>query len=253
MTRADENGRERGGDDMVAAEYVLGVTPAHERQDVARRIASDAEFARLVDAWEMRLSPLARDYDEVPPPEALKGALDQRLFGAGQFDTGQSDTGQSDTGPSDSVASRLWQSLTVWRGIAAASLVALVVYAAIPFISPPAEGPAVELVASLGAEDSDVRYLAVYDAARDRVGLSRLSGAPAAERDFELWVIEGDNSPVSLGVIPPGETVQLTIPEAVSRVLGEAAILAISLEPAGGSPTGQPTGPVVAAGDLRKI
>ncbi len=145
MTPADENGREQGGDDMVAAEYVLGVTPARERQDVARRIASDAEFARLVDAWEMRLSPLARDYDEVPPHEALKRALDRRLF----------DTGQSDAAPSDSVASRLWQSLTVWRGIAAASLVALVVYAAIPFISPPAEGPSVELVASLAAEDSD--------------------------------------------------------------------------------------------------
>lgn len=238
MTPADENGREQGGGDLVAAEYVLGVTPAQERQDVARRIASDTEFARLVDAWEERLSPLARDYDEVPPPDALKGALDRRLF---------------DTAPSDSVASRLWQSLTVWRGIAAASLVALLVYAALPFISPPAEGPAVELVASLAAEDSDVRYLAVYDAARDRVGLSRLSGAPAAERDFELWVIEGDNSPVSLGVIPPGETVHLTIPEAVSRALAETAILAISLEPVGGSPTGQPTGPVVAAGDLRKI
>jgi anti-sigma-K factor RskA len=238
MTPADENGREQGGDDLVAAEYVLGVTPAQERQDVARRIASDAEFARLVEAWEMRLAPLARDYDEVPPPEAIKRALDGRLF---------------DAAPSESAASRFWQSLTVWRGIAAASLVALLVYAAIPFLTPPAEGPGVGLVASLAAEDSDVRYLAVYDAARDRVGLSHLSGLPAAERDFELWVIEGDNSPVSLGVIPPGETVQLTIPEAVSRMLGEAAILAISLEPVGGSPTGQPTGPVVAAGDLRKI
>ncbi|HUE46069.1 MAG TPA: anti-sigma factor [Aestuariivirgaceae bacterium] len=243
MTPADENGRERDGDDLVAAEYVLGVTPAQERQDVARRIASDTAFARLVDAWEMLLSPLARNYDEVPPPEALKRALDRRLFHAGQ----------PDTGPSDSAASRLWQSLTVWRGIAAASLVALFVYVALPFAGPPAEGPAVGLVASLAAEDSDVRYLAVYDAARDRVGLSRMSGIPAAEHDFELWVIEGDNSPVSLGVIPPGETVQLTIPEAVSRMLGETAILAISLEPVGGSPTGQPTGPVVAAGDLRKI
>lgn len=238
MTPADENGREPGGDDIVAAEYVLGVTPAQERQDVARRVATDAEFARLVEAWEERLSPLARHYEEVPPPEAVKRALDQRLF---------------DTARSESVTPSLWQSLTVWRGIAAASLVALLVYAAIPLVGPPTERPAVELVASLAAEDSDVRYLAVYDAARDRVGLSRLSGAPAAERDFELWVIEGENAPVSLGIIPPGETVHLTIPEDVSRALGESAILAISLEPAGGSPTGQPTGPVVAAGDLRKI
>lgn len=238
MTPADENGWEHGGDDMVAAEYVLGVTPAQERQAVARRIAADMEFARLVDAWEERLSPLARDYDEVQPPETVKRALDRRLF---------------DTAPSGSVAPGFWQSLALWRAIAAASLVALVVYAAIPFIGPPAEDPTLGLVASLAAEDSDVRYLAVYDAEHDRVGLSHLSGAPAAERDFELWVIEGDNPPVSLGIIPPGEAVQLTVPEAASRALGENAVLAISLEPAGGSPTGQPTGPVVAAGDLRKI
>jgi anti-sigma-K factor RskA len=59
MTPADEHEREPGGDDMFAAEYVLGVLPADERQIAAHRIAADAGFARLVEQWEERLSPLA--------------------------------------------------------------------------------------------------------------------------------------------------------------------------------------------------
>ncbi|TJX21097.1 MAG: anti-sigma factor, partial [Mesorhizobium sp.] len=49
MTLAEDNGPERGGDDLFAAEYVLGVLPAEERQIASRRIDSETEFARLVD------------------------------------------------------------------------------------------------------------------------------------------------------------------------------------------------------------
>ncbi|TIO39068.1 MAG: anti-sigma factor, partial [Mesorhizobium sp.] len=51
MTLAEENGPERGGDDLLAAEYVLGVLAADERQIASRRIDTEAGFARLVDAW----------------------------------------------------------------------------------------------------------------------------------------------------------------------------------------------------------
>jgi anti-sigma-K factor RskA len=40
---------------------------------------------------------------------------------------------------------------------------------------------------------------------------------------------------------------------ALQQKLAQGAVLAISVEPAGGSPTGQPTGPVVATGDLKSI
>ncbi|TIW66389.1 MAG: anti-sigma factor, partial [Mesorhizobium sp.] len=55
MTLAEENGPERGGDDLFAAEYVLGVLAADERQIASRRIEADAAFARLVDRWEVHL------------------------------------------------------------------------------------------------------------------------------------------------------------------------------------------------------
>ena len=66
-------------------------------------------------------------------------------------------------------------------------------------------------------------------------------------------MIEGQNAPVSMGVIPVGATAHLAVSPGNKAKLDAGAVLAVSLEPTGGSPTGQPTGPVVAAGDLKSI
>ncbi|TIW83901.1 MAG: anti-sigma factor, partial [Mesorhizobium sp.] len=80
------------------------------------------------------------------------------------------------------------------------------VYAVLPYVNPPVQPPGTRLVASLSADNSNVKYLAVYDAARHEVGLSLVSGDRGAGKDFELWMIEGKNAPVSMGVIPAGQT-----------------------------------------------
>ncbi|MFD2816594.1 anti-sigma factor domain-containing protein [Paracoccus aerius] len=67
---------------------------------------------------------------------------------------------------------------------------------------PVAPTPEVRLVALLAHEGSNVHYMAVYDTDDGEVGLSHLSGNPAAGQDFELWVIQDpQQAPVSLGVI----------------------------------------------------
>ncbi len=243
MSPVDDNNPERGSDDLVAAEYVLGVLPAHEREAAGRRIETEREFARLVDAWEVRLSPLGLAYPEVPPPEGLKAAIDGRLFASPAASV--ADTARERAG--------LWSSLAFWRGLAAVAVAAIAIAIAIPYVNPPAEQPGIRLVASLAADSSDVKYLAVYDATQHEVGLSHVAGARAAGKDFELWMIEGKNAPVSMGIIPSGPTVHIELTPALQRKLAQGAVLAISVEPAGGSPTGQPTGPVVATGDLKSI
>ncbi|RJT31364.1 anti-sigma factor [Mesorhizobium waimense] len=239
MTLAEDNGPERGGDDLFAAEYVLGVLAMDERQIASRRIDTETAFARLVDNWEVHFSPMAAAYPEIEPPASVKPALDRRLFAS-----------SSAAAPP---RAGLWSSLGFWRGLAAAAVAALAIYVAVPYLSPPAVAPQERLVASLAADGSDVKYLVVYDAARRDVGLSLVSGERAAGKDFELWMIEGKNAPVSMGVIPAGQTTHLTVAPAVQQKLAQGAVLAVSVEPTGGSPTGQPTGPVVAAGDLKGI
>lgn len=239
MSEAAET-EERGGDDMLAAEYVLGVLPADERQAAASRLAADRGFAALVDRWEAHLSPMNGSYEEVEAPAGLKAALDRRLFASTAME------------PRGAVRGGLWASLAFWRGLSAAALAALAVYAAVPFLAPRAPAPQ-PLVASLQAKDSDVEYVALFDKARHQVALSHMSGERAADRDFELWMIEGGHAPVSMGVIPAGSTIRIELSREAQAKLAAGAVLAISLEPQGGSPTGQPTGPVVAAGDLREI
>ncbi len=238
MTLAQDNGPDSGSDDLLAAEYVLGALPADERQAAARRIEAEPGFARLVDAWEVRLAPLASAYAETEPPAAVKSAIDRRLFALGS---------------ADAVRPGLWSSLAFWRALTAAAIAALAIYVAVPYVNTPVDRPQVRLVASLAADNSDVKYLAVYDATHHEVGLSHVAGERASGRDFELWMIEGQQPPVSMGVIPVGSTVHIELAPELQRKLSSGAVLAISLEPSGGSPTGQPTGPVVAAGNLKNI
>ncbi|TSE21377.1 Anti-sigma-K factor rskA [Tepidimonas alkaliphilus] len=63
---------------------------------------------------------------------------------------------------------------------------------------------------------------------------------PGPQRSWELWAVPVEGQPISLGLAPPGHATPVRTPP------GEVAFkaLAVSLEPAGGSPTGTPTGPV---------
>ena len=58
---------------------------------------------------------------------------------------------------------------------------------------------------------------------------------------------------LELGVIPQGASVRMPVTEVLRAKIASGAVFAISVEPAGGSTTGAPTGPVVAAGDLKAI
>jgi anti-sigma-K factor RskA len=240
MTPADDNGPEPGSDEFVAAEYVLGVLPADERQAAAARVETDPAFARLVDAWELRLSPIADAYELAEPPAELKQALDRRLF------TGAASAAEPRAG--------MWQSLAFWRGLAALATAAFVIAIAVSVLQPPAGEPeARQLVASVAPKDSDVQYVAVYDPATEEIGLSHVAGERPQGKDFELWVIVGQNAPVSLGVIPEGQGVHLPVNPATRDDLEAGALFAISVEPQGGAPEGKPTGPIVAAGGLNAI
>ena len=242
MTRAGEYDEDGGGDNILAAEYVVGALSAGERNDVAARIKRDADFARLVERWEVDLAPMQDGFAPVEPPASVKRKLDERLFAA--------TSGAAAARPS---GGGLWNSLALWRGLTAAAVLAVAILAARPYLIETPEPEASRLVASLAPRESDVHYFVVYDARTADIGLSHVTGERQTGRDFELWVIENGQSPASLGIIPAGSTVHLAVDQALRERIGQGAVFAISLEPQGGSPTGQPSGPVVAAGDLRDI
>lgn len=223
-----------GDDDSLAAEFALGGLPEEDRARLAHRVEVDAAFARLVADWEERLVPMADGFVPGDLPPAVKRALDLRLFGQV---------------PSERAG--VWSGVAIWRAIAGVATAAFLLVLALPFLSP--DLSADRLAATLAADGSDVTYLAVYEPATGSVRLAHMTGDPVAGRAFQLWVARGAEAPVSLGIIPAGASTRLEVSGANRTLMTSAAHLAISLEPPGGSPTGQPTGPVLAVGDLLDI
>lgn len=234
----NEESAKRGDDrDLLAAEYVLGVLDQAARQEVRRRIAADPDFAGIVADWEARLAAFGDAYQSVSPPGHLKAAIDARLFGQ-----------------KAPAAGRFWQTIGFWRPLAIVTSLLFVLSTAIGlwngvFLPPPAGN----LIVSLQAEGSPVSFVALYQPGTDAVRLSPVSGEAEAGKDFELWLIEGDNPAVSLGVLPKTGSARIALPPRLARRLVAGTTLAISLEPAGGSPTGVATGPIVAIGQARPI
>jgi anti-sigma-K factor RskA len=204
--------------DAFAAEYVLGVLDAAERARAEERIKRDSTFAASVAAWEQRLSGLNESYDEVPAPNLLP-KIEARLF------------------PVAAKPRRSWMN---W--LAGAVTAAAVVLAAF-VILPPTTG--VTFTSTLSAEGQSLVILASYSDGTIR--LDRTGGTDAgAGNDYELWLIEGEKPPVSLGLIDAPQV------EFAVANMPEGATLAISLEPAGGSTTGAPTGPVLVTGKVQR-
>lgn len=205
-------------EDMIAAEYVLGALDLGERAKAEARLKIDTKFADRVMGWENRLSGLNEDFDLAQLPD-LMPKIESRLF--------------------PKAPKRNWfTDLRLWGGAAAAAL-AVVGYLA---LTP----PKAEMTATLVADANGVQFGAVIT--QGRLTITRIKGdVPDAAHSHQLWIIFGTNPPVSLGVIPAnGETIPL---------LGAAAgaVLAVTLEQAGGSPNGQPQGPIIAAGTLAKV
>lgn len=209
--------------DLLAAEYVLGVLEGEDREAAVRLLTDDPDFARAVEAWQRRLSPLASHVAPVTPPADLWQRIAAR------------------TGTTAGIVPfhrrvRFWQATTAGALAIAASLAAFVVLhqpapPGVAVLSPLAGGAAPVLMAI--AEPNGT--LMVRPTAQISV---------PADKDLELWQLpQGATRPQSLGVLPSsGKTLEVA--------LAQNTQLLVSLEPKGGSPTGQPTGPVLYGGLL---
>lgn len=66
----------------------------------------------------------------------------------------------------------------------------------------------------------------------------------------ELWLIPAGQKPIAVGMIDTGAPTTIKLDRALVVRLGPTAALAVSVKPPGGSPTGQPTGPVIGKGSI---
>ena len=236
------------GNQLLAAEYVLGVLGIEERREVERRLAQEPALAREVAFWEERLGGLADAVAPVPPPPQLWSGINAVISVPPPPVAAPRRSGPS-----------LWQSLAFWRafGIGAGAL-ATASIAGLTYLgdglstAPPPRAP--PLMATLGGAAGQPNFVAAITATGDGLVVVPAALLTNDPRAFELWLIPvGETTPRSLGLIQPGQPIKLTIPPDLAGRLTPDATLAVSLEPPGGSPTGAPTGPVIAAGKLASL
>ncbi|MBO6676570.1 MAG: anti-sigma factor [Rhizobiales bacterium] len=226
-------------DEALAAEYALGLLNAAERQAFEQRLRDEPALRATVASWDETFLPLADDFEPVAPPSGALAAIETRLF----------------ADASSQEANSGWlSSLWFWRSFsavaaAAALFLALAVY--LPSFGPRTEGQA--FIAQLQNEGGSLSIAAYFEPGSATLVLTRASGEPAADRDFELWLIAPDRPPVSLGTLPSGERVEIAVDESLASQLNIGTDLAISDEPNGGSPTGQPTGDILAVSPLAAL
>ncbi len=230
MTSADDH----NDDAALAGEYALHLMDAQTRCAFEDRLQAEPALRRLVAEWDERFVSLADDFVPVAPPPLVKSRIDGILFAD---------------------AARPASRVSLWRALLGAGFAAafgLAVLAILPQVDAP-DTFAPRFTAELAAADQSLVVLASYAPELGVLRIDRQSGTARPSRVLELWLIaDGAAAPVSLGVLPDQQVVDIAVPDALTGQIA-GGTLAISDEPVGGSTTGAPTGDVLAAGQVISI
>lgn len=231
--------------DSLAAEYVLGTLNAAERADIERRRGRDPELASAIAAWELRLDPLLASVAAVAPPPGALNAIKQKIAAPPDLAAGKS----ADRAEIVRLESRLrnWRRAAIGLTALAASLIAFVAFRE---MKPVPDG---RFIAILESKDRSPAFLATVSVAQKAITIMRVGDPPtgAAGHSHELWAVGGDRAaPRSLGLLNTASQIPTDRLGPLDAAGLGGTSFAISLEPEGGSPTGQPTGPILFTGKL---
>lgn len=225
--------------ERLAAEYALGTLRGAARARFRRWMREDAAIARAVSEWEARLAPLAQAVSPRNPPARVWNEILARL-------------GPSHSSPGSK--GRFWRGLGLVASGAAAALVLMAVFLLLQRQAGPAG------YVALLSDPRTQKPVLMVSARRDETYLRVRTLDPSiqvSDASLELWALPRGGKPKSLGLISDHDKsganrVVLQLAAAADKTLSDVPMLAVSLEPPGGSPTGAPTGPVLYSGPCVK-
>jgi anti-sigma-K factor RskA len=218
--------------DALASEYVLGTLRGAARRRFERWRSENWHIASRVQAWEARLMPLALGLPPLAPAPKVWRGIEERIRTA------------EASRPSRRTALRALTAAMVFCVIAVGGFFAWRMNLPLPL----------EPVATITGAQGPGVWSIELDAHRERLRAVALAGAVARPgHSFELWALpKSGGAPVSLGLLPDAGQLERTLSASQHAALADAAQVAVSLEPPGGSPTGAPTGPVLFVAPLKK-
>jgi anti-sigma-K factor RskA len=238
MTRDDDL-------DRLAAEHVLGLLEGEQAARAERMLASNQGFVAAVSRWRSRFAEL----DQLAPPVPASEALWRRIEAGLVEQANESAKSTPVIVPDPANAFRaLWRNLAFWRfaGLASVAATLLLAVGLAMLVEQAARAPV--LVAVLLTEDGS-RPAAVVNAFADGrtelVPLQDIAVPPG--RALEIWTLwDRTVGPRSVGLLNEARSVRLNL-QGLPRP-GPNQLFEITLEPATGSPTGRPTGPILMKG-----
>jgi len=218
--------------EKLAAEYALGTLKGGARRRFEGYMHDDAALRRMVAEWQDRLAPMAEFSSAEQPGKRVWAGIERRLK-------------LRSTHP----AWQFWhnESLAFWRtfGAVSSALAAVLLLALSLRLAQP---PQLDYVATLTDEKAQTALVLTGDA-RHNALTARLVGAAPVARDktLQLWAVPKKGNPRSLGLLADHGEVRLALTR--SAIADDVAVLAVSLEPKGGSPNPDgPTGPILYKG-----
>jgi anti-sigma-K factor RskA len=226
--------------DRLAAEYVLGTLRGPARRRFEALLGAHPALREAVAAWRQRLEPLSTSVAEVQPPDAVWTRIETRLF---------PDTAQDLPRATAPPALPWLQRLAFWRGLSGLATAAVLALVLVGSRTPPPQAPVVVVLAANpeAAQAMNASFVASLSADGRALVLRPLNDLSLTPgRALELWAVPAAGAPRSLGLVnASGATTLLR-----NQLLRDTAAFAVSIEPAGGSTTGAPTGPIVSLGKL---
>ncbi len=221
--------------DMLSAEYILGTLKGAARRRFEQLSKQRPDWAQTLHWWESRLHLLADTVPAANPSNKVWKNIEAQLFNR-----------------------KATQQASWWKSWAFVSTALAASFATLLVIQTPQAvvdtKPAA--VALLASEENGAGWF--LDETKHSPTDIEIKVIPLAslqtksDNAFELWLLPADKSkPISLGLLPQQGSNVFKVPVEVIPLMA-TGLLAVSLEPVGGSPTGQPTGAVLYQGRMTK-
>lgn len=229
--------------EAAAGEYVLGSSSEPDRIAFEQALAQDRALQAEVYAWQDRLLGLSRHAAPATPSPALWSRLDAAV-------NASAPTAASPSRQPAPARLRWWQQLAPWQGLSGLAMAAALLMAVLLVGRDPRSGvPEPHYLALLQSPVDRSTGWVVEMAANRSVKLVPVSAmaAPPEGKSLQFWTKpQGAAGPTSLGLVQAAQSVSVPLPPLAGA--GEQQLFEITLEPAGGSPIGRPTGPILYVG-----
>jgi anti-sigma-K factor RskA len=231
----------------LAAEYVLGTMKGGARRRFEEYMRDNRALREAVAQWEAHLTPLSDAVPAIAPPSRVWQKIEARTTASKSLDNTRTFNQNTVKTPANS---GLFAKFSFWRGlgVGAASVVAALFVAMSMGVMQPKDAM---LTAVL--EDQGVARMVVEQPKSNLIMVKMVKPWKAAENNsLQLWVLPKDGPPRSIGIINQDGTTKISMAEMDNMLTGGTAF-ALSKEPMGGSPTGQPTGMILCKGVIAKM